>query len=110
MEDLIITQNIEPKAIIKQIMKDLTLSGIDTDAFVNITTAGQLVTALKQLVSEMLTYRFEDFNRFMYRIDIPEHKLTNILHRDLNLLVEELCVLILKREIQKIVFRKQFGT
>jgi len=110
MEELITTQNIELDAIIKQIKKDLTLSGIDTNEFDNITTANQLVTALKSLVSEMLTYRFEDFNRFMYRIDIPEHQLSNILHRDLTLLVEELCVIILKREIQKIVFRQQFGT
>ena len=104
MEDLIKTQNIELDLIVRQIIKDLTLSGIDTDEFQNISTAKKLATTLKSLVSEMLTYRFEDFNRFMYRIDIPEHHLSNILHKDFDLLVEDLCILILKREIQKIIF------
>jgi len=109
MEEIINSQDIKLETISNQIIKDLTLSGLETDAFENLSSPTDLANALKNLVSEMLTYRYEDFNRFMYRIDIPESKLSNLLHRDLASLVDELCVLILKREMQKIIFRQQFG-
>jgi hypothetical protein len=65
----------------------------------------------KKYLTEKISYLMEnDFERLiniLYRIDIDEEKLQQIF-ADKNNTPGELCDLIIKRQLQKIQFRKQF--
>jgi len=112
MEQLKELQNekdILTQEVVVQLQKDLRLSGLEPDLLNDQMSLDELVNQLRAIVTEMISYRPGDFDRFMYRIDVPEKQLKGVLHRDLDKLVDHLSLLILKREMQKIVFRKQFG-
>ena len=93
-----------------QFFKDLQMSGIDIDFFEAETTPEVFWQWLKHLVSDLLSYHTEAFNRLMYRVDIPEKELQKLQHTCLPELSEHIAYLILKREMQKLVFKKQFGS
>ncbi len=93
----------------EQIKKDLSLSGIDTLFFEKILSADDLLKNLQQFIQEILTYRPADFDRFMYRVDVPEKEFSSLITTDLDTIVNKIVFLVLKREMQKLVFRKQFG-
>ncbi len=107
--ELIKQQDVLFEDLIIQLQKDLNLSGIDPDFFNEIDTAEELLQRTQSFITEMISHYPEAFNRFMYRIDVPEKELTQINHHALGDLTTHLTKLILKRELQKIVFRKQFG-
>ncbi len=109
LHDILNQKDILLEELISQISKDLYLSGIDSDNFDNLKTAGELVAQLNVFVSDMITYQPELFNRFMYRIDVDEQTLNHLIYTRLDDLVNHISQLILKREMQKIIFRKQFG-
>ena len=102
-QDILLTE------LIGQIQKDLLLSGIDPDYFDDIASGEILLKKLEHFVQDMITYHSADFDRFMYRVDVSEKDFSGLTNIDLTLLVERIVFLILKREMQKIVFRKQFG-
>ncbi len=108
--ELITTQsNISLPELTAQIQKDLNLSGIDTKHFDHVDSGEDLIEKLSNFIQDILTYHPADFDRFMYRVDVPEKDFSKLLSTDLQLLVEQIVYLVLKREIQKILFRKQFG-
>lgn len=110
LNDLLLQKQVLLEELIAQIKKDLTLSGIDDDFFDNILTSIDLQDRMQHFVTDLISYHADDFNRFMYRVDVPEKKLSGILHTQLEEVAAQLSLLILQREIQKIIFRKQFGT
>ena len=91
------------------ILKDIEMSGMDTDYFVYTESSVEFGQQLVSFISELLERHPEHFQRLMYRIDIPEQKLQEILHTDFSQLSIFIAELIVKREIQKLIFRKQFG-
>lgn len=101
-------QDISLTELTGQIQKDLVLSGIDPDYFDGIDSGEILLTKLESFIQDMLTYQPADFDRFMYRVDVAEKDFSGLTTTDLTLLVERIMYLVLKREIQKITFRKQF--
>ncbi len=109
LSETLIKKNILVDELTAQIKKDLQLSGIDDDIFKNIITADALVLQLQHFVTDLLSYQPENFNRFMYRIDVSEKDLSHLNFMQLTDLAEHISRLILNREMQKIIFRKQFG-
>jgi len=109
LAQLIKQQDILFEDLVIQLQKDLNLSGIDPDYFDGVVSPDMLLQRTENFIAEMISSYPEAFNRFMYRIDVPEKELAQINHRVLGDLTTHLTQLILKREIQKIVFRKQFG-
>ncbi len=102
-------QDISLTELTGQIQKDLILSGIDPDYFNGIDSGETLLKRLEHFIQDILTYHPADFDRFMYRVDVAEKDFSGLTTTDLTLLVERIVFMILKRELQKIIFRKQFG-
>ncbi len=93
-----------------QLNKDLQMSGIDTGYFEEATTPEAWLRQLSLLITDLLQYHTEAFDRLMYRIDISEKILQQLNEAEFSTLTEHITYLIVKREIQKLVFKKQFGT
>jgi hypothetical protein len=110
LNDLLLQKQVLLEELITQIKKDLTLSGIDKEVFDNIVNSEDLQIHMQGFITDLISYQADDFNRFMYRVDVPEKKLSGILHTQLEEVAAQLSLLILQREIQKTIFRKQFGT
>jgi len=102
-------QDISLAELTGQIQKDLILSGIAPDYFNGIDSGEILLQRLEHFIQDMLSYSPSDFDRFMYRVDIAEKDFSGLTTTDLTMLVEHIVLLVLKREIQKIIFRKQFS-
>ncbi len=96
------------KEINRQFSKDLNMSGIDHEAFLKVETPEAFLTLFKSLIMDLISYHSEDFNKLMYRIDVPEREMVKIIETSFDQVVEQTCYLILKREAQKVIFRKQF--
>ena len=92
-----------------QLKKDLILAGIDAGYFEQIETGEILLEKLHHFIQDILSYHPSDFDRFMYRVDVPEKEFSGLLTTDFDMLVERIVFLVLQREIQKIIFRRQFG-
>ncbi len=108
--ELISTQkDISIAELTGQIKKDLSLSGIDAAFFDHISSGDDILKKLQQFIQDILSYRPADFDRFMYRVDVPEKDFSGIMTTDLETLVDRIVFMVLKREIQKLIFRKQFG-
>ncbi len=108
LQGLILKKEFDFKDLKQQLIKDLILSGIDSQYFEDINDAQMLIEKLQTFVSDLLSYHTADFDRFMYRVDINENKLSGLNHTNMSELIQNLCYLILIREMQKITFRKQF--
>ena len=102
-------KDISLNELTEQLKKDLKLAGIDADYFNNINSKDDLLEKLKNFIQDILSYQPTEFDRFMYRVDVPEKEFSGILTTNFEVLVENMVFLILKREIQKLIFRRQFG-
>ena len=94
------------KELIRQINKDLSLSGIEIQFDVN-WNPELLVKNLTQVIATLMEKDFQKFINFLYRIDISEKKLGNIGTSDFDDLVSQITLMILKIEWQKVWFRNR---
>ena len=92
-----------------QIKKDLSLAGIDAGYFEEVESGEVLLEKLQHFTQDILSFHPADFDRFMYRIDVPEQEFSGLMTTHFDVLVERIVFLVLKREMQKLIFRKQFG-
>ena len=92
-----------------QITKDLSLAGIDTTYFENVKTGEVLLEKLQYFIQDILSHHQTDFDRFMYRVDVPEKEFSGVMTTNFDVLIDRIVFLVLKREMQKLIFRKQFG-
>ena len=69
-----------------------------------------LLQFLKPIIHHMLNRDFERLLQICYRIDLGENRLKQILHEtDPELMVDELCIAIIKRQKQKIEIRRNYA-
>lgn len=71
----------------------------------------QLITMLSDILNDLIASDFNKLLSILYRIDVSEEKITNALannteHKSAGLILAEL---IIERQQQKILFRKQFN-
>ena len=91
-------------SLVHQLQKDFTLIGLEID-ITKFENPLELFNYLKEIVSNLLQNNFNDFLNLLYRIDIPEEKITQIIRNE-NLDIEfQISFLILKREWQKVWFK-----
>ena len=103
--ELIEAQNLVP-SLIKQLNKDMDLSGLDFH-FEKSIQMNDLVIQLYELLVKLMAFDFGKYLNFLYRIDIPENRLKNIIEIDPKLIAKKVTFLVLKREWQKISFRNK---
>lgn len=93
----------------QQIQKDFGLEGFQME----FEGSDDLEDVYHKLYDQITRFVQQDFNglmRLLYRIDISEHKV----QRQMDLIQDDtaraISELIIKREIQKVILRKQFST
>jgi len=93
--------------LIIQLNKDMLLAGIDLDFSEN-TTPETLFGNLTQTVNFLLREKFMEYLNLLYIIDVPEHQIKQLDGSDLELLSKNVSFLILKREWQKVWYKKHY--
>lgn len=90
--------------IIQQLNKDFLLANI-SHHFSEKITPSELKRTLAEVLHKMVINNYDDYLNLIYRIDISEKDLAKIKGQSINLIVDEITYLILKREYQKVWFR-----
>jgi hypothetical protein len=91
--------------LVLQIAKDFSMCGYNLELEPNI-TPNELVNTIYETIEKSIQNKISlDIRSLLYRIDVSEKQ---ILHTNTNS-VTDIVVLILKREIQKIILKSQFS-
>jgi len=94
------------KKLIIQLNKDLALSGIETQFNTN-WSPEMLIGNLNKAIAGLMEKNFQNFQNFLYRVDISEKKLGTIRTNDFQETVNTISLMILKKEWQKVWFRNR---
>ena len=98
-------ENLYEKLIL-QINKDFQLSNLSYEFSIAITPS-ELKEDLAKLLQKMITYHYDDYLNFVYRVDVSEKELLAIKSDNLDETIDQLTFVILKREYQKVWFKNK---
>jgi hypothetical protein len=91
--------------IINQLNKDFELIGIDF-SFDQNQDPKEFYIHLLDVVETIIQNKSDDFLNLLYRIDIDEIQIRNLIKNNSNKLINQISFLILKREWQKVWFKE----
>lgn len=92
--------------LIRQLNKDLKLSGIDHEFKIE-SQPEHLLKSLQEFIYSLMTKDFGNYLKFLYRVDVSEAKIKSIPETDVRRISQRMCILILQREWQKVWFRNK---
>ena len=95
-------------ALIQQLNKDFLLANIDYIIAEN-STPIELKQHLYLLIEKLINTQFDTFLSLLYRIDISENKIKHLPKENFEVYIATVSFLILKREWQKVWFRKKYS-
>jgi len=95
-------------ALIRQLNKDFVLANLEY-VISEDCTPEVLKQQLKIIVTELVNNEFDSFLNLLYRIDLPEHKMIDLPKENQEAYIASIVYLILKREWQKVWFRKNYS-
>lgn len=101
--DDITENNLYPK-LLDQLNKDFQLAGID-DEIDNAVPVTELHHQLTTIIYGLINHNFSDYLNLLYRVDISEYEIKSRDGSDIEKLSEQVSILILKRECQKVWLR-----
>ena len=93
--------------LIQQLDKDFNdvgLAGYFSDAIL----PQKLLPYLSNIVSEIIQNQYSVYANLLYRIDVSEIALKKATHSDIKIMSEQVALLLLKRECQKVWLRSNF--
>ena len=93
--------------LIEQINKDFNLANEGIDFPLSISPE-ELKIQLHEKIYRMIQYKFAEYLNLLYIIDVSEIEIKKLDGSDLVILAEQVSFLVLKREWQKVWFRKNF--
>lgn len=94
---------------VEQIKKDFDLYGMEIHFSGNENSAyEELTSQISPYIENLLNSNYEKFLSLLYRIDVPEKKLSQIIMHSNDVKVLEISDLIIKRELQKVVIRTYY--
>ncbi|WP_456463091.1 hypothetical protein [Lutibacter sp.] len=93
--------------LIIQLNKDFQLSNLN-ESFELSSEPNQLKKALANILLKLITKQYDDYLNLLYRIDVSEKELLTVSSNNLNVTVEQITYIILKREYQKVWFKNRF--
>lgn len=93
--------------LIEQLNKDFSLAGVSFK-FYNNEVPEIIFNQLKEVIVELLQKRFDDFLNILYRIDINENQIRKIIESMSGNVEEQISFIILKREWQKVWYKKYY--
>ncbi len=92
--------------LVEQLTKDFRYSIGDDIEFTGQTTA-ELVEEVQKELDRIISYSPSKISPLLYRIDVAEQDIILLNQSDISTYLEQLTYLVVKREFQKIYFRKQ---
>ena len=101
------TANLYTK-LIEQINKDFNLANEAIDLPVS-TLPNELKIQLHEKIYRLIQYKFAEYLNLLYIIDVSENQIKLLDGSDISELSQQVSFLILKREWQKVWFRKHFS-
>jgi hypothetical protein len=96
------------KKLIFQLNKDFLLANIDLDFHEDVLPSS-LKLILHETVYKLIQEKFTEYLNLLYIIDVPEKAVKALDGEDVLKLSEDVSFLILKREWQKVWFRKKYS-
>jgi len=91
--------------LINQLNKDFEIIGTAIN-FSETENSQDLIDYLQEVISTLLEKHFDVFLNLLYRIDISEHKIKSIINEMSADTEQQIAFVILKREWQKVWFKK----
>lgn len=95
-------------ALIRQLNKDFVLANLEYDLEEDCNPE-QLKQQLEVIVAELVNNEFDSLLNLLYRVDLSEHKIIELPKEVQETYVASISFLILKREWQKVWFRKKYS-
>lgn len=98
--------------LVAQLQKDFSLANIDFSLLKenNAISPEELTAALREKIYQLLLERFTEYLNLLYIVDIPEQTLKKIQVTDAVEVADQVAFLILKREWQKVWYKKQYSS
>lgn len=93
--------------LIEQLNKDFKLSGI-SKVFDITNSFEKLNEELKEILLNLIQFKYDDYLNLMYRVDISEKELATINNNNLVDVVNQIAFLTLKREFQKVWLKQKY--
>jgi hypothetical protein len=93
--------------LLEQLNKDFNLANESIDLSLMI-SADELKSELHEKIYRLIQYKFAEYLNLLYIIDVSESEIKKLDGSDLIILAEQVAFLILKREWQKVWFRKNY--
>lgn len=94
------------KKLILQLKKDFSLCNIETN-FSEKDQAITLKNKLQKNIYNLIHHHFDKYLNLLYRIDVSEQQIKNLNYKNTQQMVEQVSLLILLREWQKVVFKNK---
>jgi len=94
-------------ALIVQLNKDFLLANLDVEVSENATPA-VLEKQLCLIVKRLINNEFDSFLNLLYRIDLSENEIKQLPKENQDTYIASVSFLILKREWQKVWFKKNY--
>lgn len=95
--------------LIRQLKKDFVLANIDI-VIKNETTGDKLKQLLQEKVYFLIMEEFNSYLNLLYVVDVPEKLFKEITVTDVVEVADQVSLLILKRELQKVRLREKYNT
>ncbi|MFK7813525.1 MAG: hypothetical protein AB8B59_13615 [Maribacter sp.] len=94
--------------LVIQLQKDFALANIDIDLFIEIEPS-QLRTILHEKIYYLILEKFTEYLNLLYVIDVPEKAFREIQVTDVVEVAEQVTLLVLKRELQKVRMKAKYS-
>ncbi|MEE9348564.1 MAG: hypothetical protein V3U80_00800 [Flavobacteriaceae bacterium] len=95
------------KDLINQLNKDFEIIGTDVD-FSETKSPSNLAIFLQEVIAQLLEKHFDTFLNLLYRVDVKEAIIKEIINIQKETMIQEISFLILKREWQKVWYKKYY--
>jgi hypothetical protein len=95
------------EALVVQVKKDFTRVNLELDLNKG-TRPEELQVLIREKLYFLLMERFSEYLNLMYAVDIPERVFKDLKITDTVDVAEQVMLLILKRELQKVILRERY--
>jgi len=95
-------------ALIHQLNKDFVLANLEYEIDKDCNSE-LLKQKLSDIVAELVNNKFDSLLNLLYRVDLSEHKIVDLPKENQEIYIASISFLILKREWQKVWFRKKYS-
>jgi hypothetical protein len=97
------------KKLLAQLKKDFDLADIEI-RISDSTDSKDLQTLIHEKIYYLILEKFNEYLHFLYVVDVPESAFKNIHMTDVVEVADQMTFLVLKREFQKVWYKKKFAS